>query len=258
MKSKRVLYVDISLQGHRSNYLKALVGINNQSLALLPSMYEEAQCEQIVMTSGYDKKRSIKNYFKWIKEIQQIAESKNVDCVHFLCGDVLYRFFGLGLNKIKKPIVVTYHHMLFEGLRDVSLKRIFNATDYGIVHTEYLKNELEKRGIRNAKQLEYPVFNQVELEDQTALKRRLNIPLDKICIVAIGATARYKGLDILLEALKKVSNPFYFVANGLIHMEDLLPIIRRKANPKQVLEVIVYWQDEDTFAIDFLYWDDRK
>lgn len=49
-----------------------------------------------------------------------------------------------------------------------------------------------------------------------------------------------------------------FVANGLLHMEDLLPIIRRKANPKQVLEVIVYWQDEDTFAIDFLYWDDRK
>lgn len=47
-----------------------------------------------------------------------------------------------------------------------------------------------------------------------------------------------------------------FTANGLIPVEALLPIIRRKANPKRVLEIEVRWFDENAYGIDFLYWDD--
>ncbi|MGN0809519.1 MAG: hypothetical protein ACI4NQ_06090 [Christensenellales bacterium] len=46
-----------------------------------------------------------------------------------------------------------------------------------------------------------------------------------------------------------------FAANGLIPMEALLPVIRRKVNPVRVLEIEVHWFDKDTFGIDFLYWD---
>jgi len=46
-----------------------------------------------------------------------------------------------------------------------------------------------------------------------------------------------------------------FMANGLIPVEALLPIIRRKTNPKRVLEIEVRWFDEDAYGIDFLYWD---
>lgn len=49
-----------------------------------------------------------------------------------------------------------------------------------------------------------------------------------------------------------------FTANGLIPIEALLPIIRRKANPKRVLEIEVRWFDGDSYGIDFLYWDDTK
>lgn len=49
-----------------------------------------------------------------------------------------------------------------------------------------------------------------------------------------------------------------FAANGLIPIEGLLPIIRRKVNPKCVLEIEVRWFDEDSYGIDFLYWDDTK
>ena len=49
-----------------------------------------------------------------------------------------------------------------------------------------------------------------------------------------------------------------FAANGLIPIEGLLPVIRRKVNPKCVLEIEVRWFDEDSYGIDFLYWDDTK
>lgn len=49
-----------------------------------------------------------------------------------------------------------------------------------------------------------------------------------------------------------------FVANGLIPIEALLPVIRRKVNPKRVLEMEVRWFDEVSYGIDFLYWDDMK
>ncbi len=49
-----------------------------------------------------------------------------------------------------------------------------------------------------------------------------------------------------------------FTANGLIPMDSLLPIIRRKIDPIQVLEIEVHWVDKDTFGIDFILWDDSK
>lgn len=49
-----------------------------------------------------------------------------------------------------------------------------------------------------------------------------------------------------------------FVANGFIPMDTLLPIIRCKVDPIQVLEIEVHWFNADTFGIDFLYWDDAK
>lgn len=49
-----------------------------------------------------------------------------------------------------------------------------------------------------------------------------------------------------------------FTANGMIPMDVLLPIIRKKANPLRVLEIEIHWFDDDAFGIDFLYWDDTK
>lgn len=49
-----------------------------------------------------------------------------------------------------------------------------------------------------------------------------------------------------------------FMANGLVSVEKLLPIIKRTVEPKLVLEIDVYWFNEDEFGIDFLLWDDTK
>lgn len=49
-----------------------------------------------------------------------------------------------------------------------------------------------------------------------------------------------------------------FMSNDLRPVDILLPIIRRKVEPKQVLEINIHWFNEDEFGMDFLFWDDTK
>lgn len=49
-----------------------------------------------------------------------------------------------------------------------------------------------------------------------------------------------------------------FMSNDLRPVDILLPIIRRKVEPKKVLEINIYWFNEDEFGMDFLFWDDTK
>lgn len=211
----RILYVDISLLGHRKLYLKELAEHHADSIALIPGKCTEVKCKQIVMTSGYDGKRSWSTYLKWLREIQKIVLEENIDVVHLLCGDALYRFFGIGLEIIQVPLVVTYHHMLFGKVRTISLRNIFRKTRMGIVHTEHLKKNLNAAGITNVTQIEYPVFSkECEMTPEEA-KEKIGLPIDIPCIVVLGGTQKYKGLDILLEALKKVEVPFWLHVTGL-------------------------------------------
>ena len=211
----KVLYIDVSLRGHRLNYLKALVDNEWESIVLLPEESDIISCRQFVMTSGYDIRRDILHYCRWIAEIKTLVRVENVDVVHFLCGDALYRFFGMFLNGIPARVVITYHHVLFSKIRNISLKNIFRESEIGIVHTEYLKESLQKIGIQNVKKVEYPVFGDcVQVNSQYA-KAKLGLPLDRPCIVVLGGTQRYKGIDILIDALKEVNTPFYLYITGL-------------------------------------------
>lgn len=211
----RVLYIDISLRGHRVQYLQALVKDNQGCIALLPEKNEAIACEQIMMRSGYDKIRNFVTYISWLNEIRNIVKARDIEIVHFLCGDALYKFFGIGLGTIQARIIVTYHHMQFSSLRKISIKSIFSRTDYGIVHTDHLKNELEKLLVSNVKKIEYPMFGANEIIDTEYAKKKLDLPLDRPAIVILGGTQKYKGLDILLDALKKVDKPFYLYITGV-------------------------------------------
>lgn len=204
----RILFVDISLKGHRLPYIRALAENNEGSVALLPEKSENIYCKQRVMHSGYDRKRNFITYSRWIAEICQACKEEKIDLVHFLCGDALYRFFGIGLRSLPCPAVVTYHHMQFSFLRKISLKRIFISTKTGVVHTDYLLQGLNSIGIKNAEVIDYPVFSKAALVNKYEAKCQFGLPEDVPCLVALGGTAKYKGLDILLEALKLVKAPF--------------------------------------------------
>lgn len=209
----KILYVDISLQGHRKKYLEALATAS-ESILLLPQELNTVTNTQYIMGSNYDKKRSLFTYYKWIKEIRELVRKEQIDIVHFLCGDALYRYFGLLLPTIPCKVFITYHHMLFSTIRKLSLRNLFSHS-VGIVHTDALLDGLTKIGINNVKKIEYPVFmEEVSISNYDA-KRKLGLQLDRPCITVLGGTQRYKGLDILLSALNNVNAPFQLYITGL-------------------------------------------
>lgn len=247
---KKILYVDTSLLGHRIYYLKALTGAIN-SIALLPQKSEDLTCQQILMHSGYNQKRSLITYLKWIQEIRDAVKKYDIGIVHFLCGDELYRYFALGLSNISVPIVVTYHHMLFGGLRTISLKRIFSKSQFGIVHTEHLKKKLNCLGINNAVQIEYPVFIKQTIISPDRAKKKLNIPQDIPCIACLGGTSEYKGLDILLDALNKVNKPFHLLVAGrpICYSEEFIQENAKKYIQNVTLRLKLLSEDEYECAL---------
>lgn len=217
----KVLYVETNLRGHRINYLKTLSENAINAVALVPEFCSEICCEQIVYKrTKFCSKHNFYNYLSWIKEIRKVSRDVKADIIHFLCGDSLYRFFGIGLNLLNAKIVVTYHHMLFNFLRTLSIKRIYSQISFGVVHTEYLYRELLNKSISNSGKIEYPCFCDSVLFDSKIAKDKMGIPNDRKCLMILGGTQKYKGLDILLDALKNVTAPFCLCITGVIRDFD--------------------------------------
>jgi len=214
---KKILYVDISLKGHRIGYLNALLSIKSNNISLIPHESNDIIGKTIIDTSGFSTKRNLRNYIKFINQINKLIKAEKVDIVHFLCGDALYRFFGLFLKKISCPIIITYHHVQFNKVRNYSLNMLYKSSEFGVVHTSALKKSIEDIGIKNVYQIEYPVFNEEIQEDMLESRKYFDLPEDKKIFAVMGATSHYKGLDILLEALKKVDQPFYLFIAGKLH-----------------------------------------
>ena len=49
-----------------------------------------------------------------------------------------------------------------------------------------------------------------------------------------------------------------FVTPKIVEKEVILPIIRKVVEPKQVLEIAIDWLDEETFTVDFLFYEASK
>ncbi|MCA9766897.1 MAG: glycosyltransferase family 4 protein [Carnobacterium sp.] len=205
----KILFIDISLKGHREKYINSLVSSNPGCIALLPKKVDTVFCKQHVMKSGFDNKRTLITYLSFISEINKIVKSDAVDIIHFLNGDSFYRYFGVGLKYLSKPVVITYHHMQFGLLRNITLKFLFKKAFCGIVHTNHLENRLKSMGINNVYHIEYPVFSEETSLTNLEAKTNIGLPIDKKCIIILGMTSYYKGTDILIEALKKVEEPFF-------------------------------------------------
>lgn len=209
----KVLLVDISIKGHRLNYIEALRK-NSDTICLLPEdetitfSYEKMRC-------GINSKRNIITYIRLLNEIKTVVKKHNIDVIHFLCGDALYKFFGIGLAFLGAKVIVTFHHMVFTKLKLLSIKRIFKRISRGVVHTRYLKEKLNNYSINNAVHIEYPVFNTLDYSPDIEESRKVfELPNNKTVLSVIGGTQHYKGLDILLEALNKINEDFILFICG--------------------------------------------
>lgn len=208
------MYVEIATTGHRVPYLKALINDSeNEIITILPEKVEELDCKQY--TCDFDNKvRSFKNHKTWISGIQKIAKKENPDAIHFLTGDVFYRFFGFGLTSFKKyKTILTFHSVRTGTLQKISLSIISKLVEKVVFHSDFMKNQAECFGVKNAYHIEYPVFGGKSCDEKEA-KEYFSLKNDIPVIGCIGGTRHDKGIDILLEALKNVEKPFQLLVAG--------------------------------------------
>ena len=213
----KVLYVDIETGGHHQTYLKALMDIpGKENVLVLPEKIEGLNAKQYVFrkTDFFNKK--LLEYYKWTKEVKGIIKTEKPDVVHFLYGDVFYKYFGLGLEGLKKKhkVVNTIHALKKGKIGIVSLKRIMHLSSVGVVHTDAIFNEVKDAGIENVVHIEYPHFSTGYDIDKAGARKYYGLSENAFVLGCIGGTRYDKGLDILLKALRSVTGDFELLIAG--------------------------------------------
>lgn len=210
----KLVLVDTSITGHHVPYIQALSNLTDETLAILPEALPSLSIPQRVCAFPRGSKRRLSDFLKWAKSVRAIVDQEQPDIVHFLMGDDFYRFFGAGLGLfLRYKVVVTLHWMRSGFAGRLSTKCIAWHSDSVVVHSEYIQQKLGSYGIRNAVHIEYPQFGTVyytTAEARSHWQLEQGIPV----IACIGGTRYDKGLDILLEALKKVEKPFQLLIAG--------------------------------------------
>ena len=214
----KILYIDTACDGHHITYLSELVSNSeNEAVVIWPEEISNITCKQYVIGK--------ENYFLWLKNIKRIVKEENPEIVHFIYGDVFYRYFGIGLGLFKRYKTILTLHWLRNGfLRRLSAKVFCNKVDKTVVHSEYIKQELMALGAKNIEHIEYPQFNQITVDKKSACDF-WGLSAEIPTIACVGNTRYDKGLDILLEALKNVNKPFQLLVAGKAESFDETYII---------------------------------
>ncbi len=226
----RILYVDISLNGHRIGYIKAFQKLDNDAFCLIPKKTPEIKMHQFEIQSEFKKKRSFNSYRAFIFEIASLVEEHKIDTVHILCGDALYRYFGIHLDKIGCDLVITYHHMQFNFIKKISIRQLFKYSKHGVVHTASLFDTLAKIGVQNKHHIEYPMLDEISQLTVTEAKGKFGIKDADIVIGVIGGTQKYKGLDVLIKALNTINSRCTLLIAGVVREYDEQYIRRNLRN----------------------------
>ncbi len=210
----KILYVDFNTVGHHSVYFNEIRKIDGiESSIVLPENNEQITLKQYKIET-LSRNMSFVGYLKFISKLNELVKIEKPDLVHILSGDMLYRFFGVGLNIIKIPLIVTFHHCNFSLLKNISYKMIFSHIAYGVVHTNYILKHMKGLYISNVVHIEYPYLEDKKEYDVEELKLKLGIKNNEKVLLSFGETRYDKGLDILLKALANVKRQFKLIIAG--------------------------------------------
>lgn len=213
----KILLVDTATDGHHISYLSELIkGINEDITLVLPEYLDIFKDQKLIVFSQVDLvKKDFYSYRKWMKELSKIAGEVKPDIIHFLTGDVYYKYFGFGLGLFREyRMLMTLHWVRPGKLKRLSLKEFSRKADNVVVHSSYLLKQIKQLGVRNGIHIEYPHFKQSLQIEQTEAQKFWEIRNDVPVILALGNTRLDKGLDILLGALNKVNCPFTLLVAG--------------------------------------------
>ncbi len=243
----KILYVDSQINGHHFTYMASLLKATEDTVICVPKtdLYE-GMAGKTYFVDTFDGPVS---YLKWIRKIKKIVKAEKPDIVHFLYGDDIYRYFGVGLGSIKSRVIVTAHQIRRSRLRDISFKSIGRKSDTVVVHTAKLKRDFYGMGIKNTVHVEYPKFNEVAPVDKKTAYNQLNIESDAPVLLAIGGTRYDKGLDILLDALKNVKAPFHLIIAGKEEFITRDVINEKIADYKDKVSIFLEFLSDEKFAL---------
>lgn len=213
----KIFCVDTFTDGHHRAYMKGLCGnMNFEFVFAIPHKVPNLPNDVKQYEVPYDiKKRGFINDIHWIRKIHLLVKREKPDIVHFLYGDLWYRYFGFGLNIFKRyKTVVTFHVVPEDIKHQLSVKCISQITDACVVHTDKLLEQFEGWGIKNAVHVEYPCFFPIMDLSPKIVKKDLGIPTDAVVFGCLGGTRKYKGLDFILDALNNVDGNFHLLIAG--------------------------------------------
>lgn len=246
----KIVYIDIATTGHHLSYLRSLLSATkDEKVVCLPesnvAFSEKNIIQQKLPPFPY---KSLQGYLRWIRAVIRIVQIEKPDIVHFLDGDALYRYGGIGFSQLHAKIVVTCHHIHHWGpCAMLFYRQLSQKADILVFHTESLTKRLTEHKITNTAHVEYPCFHTCTQEDPMYARKRFGIPCDHThVILALGGTRYNKGLDILLAALKKVNEPFYLLIAGKEEAFDAAYIQEHtKSYHERVFTQLKFLKDEE-------------
>lgn len=254
----KILLIDPLMYAHHIPYFEGLarkLKTSHEVVGIVPEGYETREC-RIVHLSLYKEGMIPGNtyyfaYLSWMHCINNIVKTEKPDVVHFLYGDIFYRYFGIGLDFIPScKLIVTFHQIRRSMIRDLSLRMICRMVDTVVVHTEKLQKDFYALNIKNVEQIEYPYFVGEDIATKEEARAMLGVaPNGAPVLLALGSTRQDKGLDILLEALNQVQNPFYLLIAGNANAFDKQYIDTHAAKYISNVKCILKYLSDEELAL---------
>ena len=213
----KILMVDTSLDGHHQTYLQSLIhAAGSRVIVCAPDggerLFPSIERYYLIPKAG----KSLKQYLTMLASLRRIVKREKPDALHFVYVDAFYRFGGLGMRLLPCKKIMTCHQFRHRSKTAIHIyRRLSSLSATIVVHTEELMRVARSYGIKNAVHVEYPQFNLCSAIDQSTARERLGIPDDGVpLILSLGGTRYFKGLDLLLTAMKDVIAPFYLLVAG--------------------------------------------
>jgi glycosyltransferase involved in cell wall biosynthesis len=140
---------------------------------------------------------------------------------------------------------------------------MFRSVSSGVVHTDSILKRLNEDGIKNVKHIEYPYFQSVSQVERNYARKKLGIDTKLPILLALGGTRYDKGIDLLLEALNQVKEPFFLLIAGQEQDIKITTMKKLSASYSQNVKMIMKFLTDEEFrlclsASDFIVLPYRK
>jgi glycosyltransferase involved in cell wall biosynthesis len=200
------------------------IGLSNAGVQL--SLYANNETENphikgVHFYSFYNNLFSSK--YKWISGLRWVVgtlksvlharlQGISVFHLHIFYTNILILFNLFLVKLLFGKVVLTVHDVTsFDSENESTIisKFIYNLTDIVLTHNAFSKNEIIKVTSISSSNIyiiphgNYTPFISIQ-NDKSNSKEKLNLPKDKTILLFFGMIKKVKGLEILLEAFKKV------------------------------------------------------